>query len=139
MKNIVNVSWNEKMQFVSTLNGHQIVMDTDTDNGGDDGGPRPKALLMVALGGCTGMDVISILRKMKEDVHSFTVRIEGVSRDEHPMRYERMHVIYAFKGNQLDPEKVKKAVDLSVTKYCGVIATLKDSVELSFDIDIQEG
>lgn len=136
MKTEVNVTWSENMKFSTTLGNHTIVLDASEDSGGEDLGPRPKALMMVALGGCTGMDVISILKKMKVDVKYFNVKIEGLMNDEHPKKFNEMNVIYEFKGNNLELEKLEKAVNLSRDKYCGVNANYKDAMKMSYEIQI---
>jgi putative redox protein len=134
MEQTVSVTWEKNMKFVSNINGHVITVDAGTDNGGDNEGTRPKPLIMVALGGCTGMDVISILKKMQVDITYFNVRIVGDSLEEHPKKYKSLKVIYEFKGNNLVFDKLEKAVNLSVEKYCGVIATLKESVKIEYEI-----
>ncbi len=136
MKTEVNVTWSENMKFSTTLGNHTIVLDASEDVGGEDLGPRPKALMMVALGGCTGMDVISILKKMKVDVKYFNVKIQGLMNDEHPKKFNEMNVIYEFKGNNLELEKLEKAVNLSRDKYCGVNANYRDAIKMSYEIQI---
>jgi putative redox protein len=134
MKSSVNVLWDSNMKFVTALDGHQIVLDANVENGGNNKGPRPKALMMVASAGCTGMDVISILKKMRVNLTYFNVRIEGDIREEHPKKFERMKIIYEIKGVDIDYEKVKKAVDLSVERYCGVNANYRDSMVMDYEI-----
>lgn len=136
MKNTINVSWSDNMKFVTELNGHKITLDADENTGGNDEGPRPKALMMVALAGCTGMDVISILKKMKVDVTYFNIQVEGHTKDEHPKKFEAMKVIYEFKGNNLEFSKLEKAVNLSIDRYCGVNANYRDAMEMTYEINI---
>ena len=136
MKTSVDVIWDSNMKFVTNLNGHKIVLDANEENNGNNEGPRPKGLLMVALAGCTGMDVISILKKMKVDVTYFNLRIEGTIHDEHPKKYESMKVIYEFKGNNLEMEKLQKAVNLSIDKYCGVNANFRDAMKMEYEVKI---
>nr|WP_320022044.1 OsmC family protein [uncultured Draconibacterium sp.] len=104
--------------------------------GGEDQGPRPKPLMLTALAGCTGMDVISILKKMRVEVEDFDVTVEGDLTDEHPKQYYKMNVIYTFKGKELPLEKLKKAVSLSEERYCGVSALYKKAIELTSEIKI---
>jgi putative redox protein len=113
-------------------------MDAGPQVGGENLGPRPKPLMLAALGGCTGMDVISILGKMRVEVDSFNVVVEGELTEEHPKYFTKMHVIYEFTGKNLPLDKLKKAVELSEERYCGVSATLKKAVELTTEIKITE-
>jgi putative redox protein len=136
MKDAINVNWGGGMSFVSEINGHKIIVDAKKEFGGQDKGPRPKALMMLALAGCSGMDVVSILEKMRVELDDFNIRIESELNDEHPKFYTKMHVIYEFKGKDLDLEKLKKAVDLSQDKYCGVSANYKKAMDVTFEIKI---
>ena len=135
-KQEIKVSWKEKMAFEAEVNGHKIMLDAAETVGGEDRGPRPKPLMLTALAGCTGMDVISILKKMRIEVDDFNVRVEGDLTDEHPKQYYKMNVIYEFKGKDLPLEKLKKAVSLSEEKYCGVSALYKKAIELTSEIKI---
>ena len=132
----VKTSWKGNMKFDSNVNGHSVLMDAVPDVGGEDLGPRPKQLLLSALAGCTGMDVISILNKMRVEPDALTIDITADVTDEHPKQYSAMHIVYNFKGKGLDPEKLKKAVDLSQERYCGVSAMFRKAMELSFEIRI---
>lgn len=134
MKSEINVRWMENMAFESEINGHKIVIDADPKFGGEDKGPRPKSFTLLALAGCTGMDVISLLKKFRIDVDEFKVRVEGDLTDEHPIQFTKMHVIYEVKGKNIDLEKVNKAVKLSQEKYCGVIATYRKGIEISYEV-----
>lgn len=135
-KQEIKVSWKEKMAFEAEVNGHKIMLDAAEAVGGEDCGPRPKPLMLTALAGCTGMDVISILKKMRVDVKDFNVIVEGDLTDEHPKQYYKMNVIYEFKGKDLPLEKLKKAVSLSEERYCGVSALYKKAIELTSEIKI---
>ena len=136
MKKTISVNWKEKMAFEADIDGHKILLDAAEAVGGENKGPTPKPLLMVSLGGCTGMDVISIARKMRQDVTSFDIEITGDIDDEFPKPYKSIHIIYKFKGNNLDPEKLEKAVNLSQDRYCGVSDVLRKVVELTYEIKI---
>ena len=139
MKQEINMNWIEDMAFRTELNGHELILDANGKVGGKDRGPRPKPLMMVALAGCTGMDVISILKKMRVAVDSFDIKIEGELMDEQPGKYTRMKIIYSFTGENLPEDKVNKAVTLSQDRYCGVSANYRDSMELGYEIRINEG
>jgi putative redox protein len=136
MEQIVNVTWEKNMKFKTQLDGHEIVVDAADSNGGNNEGPRPKKLMMVALGGCTGMDVVSILKKMHIEVSYFNLQIVGNLNDEHPKKFLDMKVIYEFKGNNLEYDKLEKAVNLSIDKYCGVNANYRDAMKMSYEIKI---
>ena len=128
--------WNKEMFFEADTNGHMVKMDANEAAGGRNNGPRPKPLLLTALAGCTGMDVASMVKKMRQKVDDFQIKVEGEMTEEHPKYYRKIHLIYRFKGQDLDPEKLKKAVDLSQDKYCGISAMLKKAAELSYEIEI---
>ncbi len=131
MKKSIDVNWLDKMSFEAEVEGHKIVIDAAESVGGENKGPTPKPLLMVSLGGCTGMDVVSILKKMRVTFDSFKVRVEGDLSEEHPKKYTKIHVIYEFTGKNLPEDKIKKAISLSEERYCGVSATLLGNVELT--------
>ena len=137
-KQEVKVSWKDKMAFEAEVDGHKIMLDAAEAVGGQDRGPRPKPLMLTALAGCTGMDVISILKKMRVEVEDFNVTVEGDLTDEHPKQYYKMNVIYTFKGKDLPLEKLKKAVSLSEERYCGVSALYSKAIEVTSEIKIIE-
>ncbi len=136
MKHEVSVEHKQKMTFEASVSGHRFFIDASEDVGGENKGPRPKQLMLAALAGCTGMDVISILRKMRVEPEYFNVRVEGDVTEEHPKKYERMKVIYEFKGKDLPMDKLEKAVQLSEEKYCGVSAVYKESIKMEHEIKI---
>ncbi len=94
--------------------------------------------MLTALAGCTGMDVVSILKKMRVEFDDFNVIVEGDLTEEHPKQFSKMHVIYAFKGKNLPLEKIQKAIDLSEERYCGVSATYRKAFEITSEIQITE-
>ncbi len=138
MKNEVSMNWKGNMSFEGEVNGHKLMLDADSAAGGEDKGPRPKPLMLLALAGCTGMDVVSILKKMRVDLDDFNVKVSADLTKEHPMVYSTMHIIYEFKGKNLDPEKINKAVNLSQERYCGVSAMYKEFLKLTHEIKIFE-
>jgi putative redox protein len=137
-KEIVNTKWLSNMAFESEINGYKIIIDADPRVGGENRGPRPKPFMLAALGGCTAMDVISILQKMKVEVEKFNVSVEGDLTEEFPKHFFKMHVIYEFTGKNLPMDKLKKAVGLSEEKYCGVSAVYKKAMELTSEIKVIE-
>jgi putative redox protein len=135
-KEEVKINWLENMAFKADVMGHEIILDAGKQVGGESRGPRPKPLLLAALAGCTGMDVISILNKMKVEVEDFSVIVEGDLTEEHPKQYYKMHVIYEFKGENLPMSKLKKAINLSEEKYCGVSALFRKAIEITSEIRV---
>ncbi len=127
-------SWRGDMSFDVKLHGHTFVVDADESVGGKDQGPRPKGLMLSALSGCTGMDVVAILSKMQMAFDRFEIEIDGDTTDEHPKVYKDITVVYSFWGDELDQAKIEKAVKLSQDKYCGVAATLKQLGNVSYTI-----
>jgi len=132
----IEIAWEKKMRFSTSVNGHGMILDADESVGGEDKGPHPKPLMLVALGGCTGMDVISILRKMRVDVDDFHVKVEGELTAEHPRYYHKIHVVYEFKGKNLPMDKLEKAVSLSEERYCGVSVVYRKAAEMTSEIRI---
>ena len=137
MEKQISVVWKGSMAFEAQIDDYKVIMDAAPASGGQHLGPTPKPLLMASLGGCTGMDVISLARKMRQEVESLEIIIKGSITEEHPMRYEAIHLIFEFAGKDLDAEKLQKAVDLSQEKYCGVAATLKPNVKITNEIRIK--
>ena len=113
------------LRFTGTVgSGHQIVL----DDGNGDTGARPAELVPLALAGCTAMDVISILRKKRQDVRGYSVESAGVQMDGHPHAYTRIDVTHVVTGVGLDPAAVGRAIELSATKYCSVGSTLATGI-----------
>ena len=133
---VVSTKWLENMAFESEINGHKLIIDAKEEVGGQDRGPRPKLLMLAALGGCTSMDVISILKKMRVELKSLNVIVEGELSEEHPRRFQKMHVIYEVEGDNLPLDKIEKAVSLSEEKYCGVSAVYREVMEITSEIRI---
>ncbi|MGA1848886.1 MAG: OsmC family protein [Thermoplasmatota archaeon] len=119
-----------------TDSGHQVTMDTKKIVGGLETAGSPMELVLQALLGCTAMDVVSILKKMKVEYDSFEVHESNERSVEHPKVYTKIHLMFRFEGKDLDNEKIKKAVYLSKDRYCSVSAMLKASVEISYEITV---
>ena len=134
----VSVKWMDKMAFEAEVNGHKIIIDADEKVGGLDRGPRPKPFMLVALAGCTGMDVVSILGKMRVEFDDFKVSVDGELTEEHPKQFNKIHVKYEFWGKDLPMEKLKKAVNLSEDRYCGVSAVYKKTMPVTSEIIVHE-
>lgn len=131
---IVKTIWNGEMEFDSELNGHHMIIDANEEVGGHDNGPRPKGLLLTALTGCTGMDVVSILKKMKVQNYKFWMDADADQTTEHPKHYSKIYLTYFFEGQDLPVEKIKKAVKLSEESYCGVSFMLKKAADFETKI-----
>ena len=136
MKQKLELDFLGGMAFETELNGHKLYIDADESAGGKDTGPRPKGLMMLALAGCTGMDVVSILKKMRVEYDSLSIGIDAEMDEEYPKPYTSMKVIYKFAGNNLPVDKIQKAVDLSKDRYCGVSANFRDSFPVNNEIHI---
>jgi len=136
MKDAVNLKWINNLAFEAFIDGHKIIVDAKPEVGGTDKGPRPKPFMMVALAGCTGIDVASLLKKMRIEVEQFDVKVEGDITEEHPKHFTGMHIIYEFKGRDLPMDKLERAVELSQNKYCGVSETYRKVMKLTYEIRV---
>jgi putative redox protein len=134
MKQELELDFLGGMAFEAEMNGHKVYIDADESVGGKNSAPPPKAMMMLALAGCTGMDVVSILKKMRVEFDALTVKIEAELDDEFPKPYTAMKVIFNFSGENLPLDKIQKAVDLSKDRYCGVSANYKDSFPVTHEI-----
>jgi putative redox protein len=133
------VTWNGRMTFTGTAGtGFSVPLGTDPSVGGDNDGFRPLELVAVSLAGCTAMDVISILRKKKEDVTAFEVRTHADQASEHPHVFTHVMVEYILTGHRINPIAVERAIELSVTKYCPVQAMLTKAVQIEHTYQIIE-
>lgn len=138
MKHTIATSWKQNMEFVSQVDQFQLTMDAQAEAGGHGNGIGPKKLMLSSLAGCTGMDVISILKKMRHEPQFFNIKVTGILTDDMPKVYESMHITYEFGGKDLDLEKLQKAVDLSLEKYCGVSHMYRKIMTISHEIQIVE-
>jgi putative redox protein len=122
----------DNMQFVATADsGHAVVMDAPPSVGGNNSGSKPSELLLMAFGGCSGMDVVSIVRKKKQDVTSFEMNVTGDTPDSHPRSFTGIHIEYIVTGRNLSEEAVKRAVELSLDKYCMVGTTIGKAAKIT--------
>jgi putative redox protein len=134
----VNVKWNGGLQFVATdSSGHSIVMDASKSFGGEDSGFSPLQLLLVALGGCTGMDVVNILRKERQEVDDLEILVSGERAEEPPRVYNYIRVEYRIKGKDIEEKAVQRAIQLSEDKYCSVGAMLRAKAKVTSNYSIQ--
>ncbi|MCE5195431.1 MAG: OsmC family protein [Nitrospiraceae bacterium] len=133
------VTYIDGLRFVASANsGHAVVMDTDPEFGGSNTGSTPMEILLMGLGGCSGMDVISVLKKKKQDVSSFHINIKGDKAENYPKKFTEIDVEFVLKGRNLSHEAVKKAIELSMTKYCSVKAALEGSAKITWSWKIIE-
>ncbi len=117
--------------------GHWIMMDTKSEADGNNGSASPKELLLMALAGCTSMDVIPILKKKRSPVVAYECFVKGEEADDHPKIFKEIHIEYIFYGDGIKPEDVERAIELSRTKYCGVSAQLAASAKISHSYRIE--
>ena len=131
MTHKITTDWKGGMTFESdNPSGKSVIMDTDIEGSNERFGLSPKAMMLSALAGCTGLDVVMVLDKMKVSGYEFKMEVEGELTDEHPKYYNKVKVDYHFYGNDLNEKKIKKAVDLSADKYCGVMEMFRHFAEL---------
>jgi putative redox protein len=133
------IKWTGKMAFTGvTPSGHEIKMDAAEEIGGENSGARPTELLLNAVAGCTGIDIISILQKMRLEPKSFGMQVKGDRADDHPKRFTDIQIHYALEGD-LPEEKVVRAIQLSKDKYCSVSHSLNANITVSYSINGVEG
>lgn len=130
--------WQGGLEFSINQDDHEFTIDGSAEHGGQDQGPRPKNLLLTALIGCTGMDAVSILEKMKVKDFELTVKASAETTEKHPKIFKCVKIEFVFTGKDLPRNKIERAVSLSQEKYCGVSEMLSGKVELSYDIIIKE-
>ena len=134
MTNLITTTWLGNMKFESTNpSGHNLFIDAGSENGGKGEGYRPKALMLSALAGCSGLDVASLIKKMKLDVADFKIDIEANLTEEDPKYYDKVAMHFHFYGGNLSEKKLQRAVDLSVEKYCGVMEMFRQFSELTIE------
>lgn len=133
--NHITTKWLGKMAFESNNpSGHTFVIDAGPEVGGEGKGMRPKALMLSSLAGCSGLDVASLIAKMKLAVRDFTIETRANLTDEHPKYYDEVFLEYHFYGDQLDEKKLRRAVDLSVEKYCGVMEMFRKFAKVNIEL-----
>jgi putative redox protein len=135
VKNIVTTKWTQKSQFeTDNPSGYELTMFDKSQDNGDVVGFAPKALMLSSLAGCSGLDVVSLLEKMRAEVADFKIEVTAELTDEHPKFYNKVKVDYHFSDQELQPEKIQKAVNLSVTKYCGVMEMFRQFADVEIEI-----
>jgi putative redox protein len=134
MKDTIVTHWQENLKFDSQIGKHSLLTDAPESAGGNDTASSPKKLMMVALAGCTGIDVVTILKKMRVAFTSLAIRVEAELTDEAPSVYKAMHLIYEFQGKDLDVAKLRKAIALSQDKYCGVSMMYRQIMTITWEV-----
>lgn len=133
------IKWSDGLQFIGQSGtGHAIVMDGDPEVGGSNTGMRPMEMLLVGLGGCSGMDVASVLQKKKQQVAGIEINVKGTKADTYPKKFTEIEIEYIVTGKDLSEDAVKKAIELSFGKYCSVKATLEGAAKITYSYKILE-
>ncbi len=131
------VKLNEGMQFVGrSESGHAIILDAAAEVGGTDSAPRPLEMALIALGGCTGMDVVSILRKMRVEWDRFEILLEAAQAEQHPKAFTQIRLTYRIWGDEIPEDKLEKAIDLSQERYCSVAALMRPGAEITYEYEL---
>ena len=138
MKNKIHVEYQDGLAFQVDMDGHRFMVDADEKFGGRNLGPKPKPLLLSGLAGCSGMDTVSIMKKMKIENFTFKMEVWADNSEGHPSTYTTIYIDYIFHGDDLPEDKIKKAVNLSQERYCGVWAMLSNTAEMKPRIFINE-
>ena len=125
-------TWIKAHEFEAEHEGNKIQMDGSTENG-----HGPKALLLSALAGCSGIDVVDILTKMRMEFSDLTIEVEADQTEEHPKVFKDIHIVYKMKTARKNEDKIRKAIDLSLEKYCGVSAMLRKNSRIDYSIVIK--
>jgi putative redox protein len=134
MENHINTFWKGGNSFESeNTSGHTLSIDIDEAAEGEKN-YRPKSLMLSALAGCSGLDVVSLFNKMKLEVDEFSMEIKAQLTDEHPKFYDKVHIIYHFHGSNLNEVKLARCVELSVDKYCGVAEMFRQFSKLTYEL-----
>lgn len=128
MKHEMTVNWKDGHVFETTIMDHTVTVDGIPQEGSTGAGPTPKPLLLMSLAGCTGIDVVNILKKMRVVFDQLQIQVTGTTAETHPMYYKQIRVEYIFRGKELDPSKLEKAVQLSENQYCGVRSSLRSDI-----------
>lgn len=135
----VHVSYQQGMKFeTDSPTGYKTFMDTSPENGGTNEGLGPKAMMLSALAGCSGLDVVFVMNKMRATVPHFEMKVRGELTEEHPKTYHKVWLDYHFYGKDLEQEKINKAVTLSIEKYCGVMEMFRQFAVLETNTHFHE-
>ena len=133
-KHEIETQWMGKMQFNALIDGHTVVMDAPEKSGGEENGPIPKPFVLAALSGCTGMDIIALLRKLNITIGDLNIIVTGELSKKAPVQYITIHLKYIFKGDVAQKNAAVDAVNDSQEKYCGVSSMLKKVLPVTWEI-----
>jgi len=134
----MKIKWDGEMRFTAeNENGASVTMETGMAYGGSGKHPTPMDLLVMALGGCGGMDIVSILEKMRVTVKRMEIDIQTKRRTEVPNYFEEMHILYTISGDGLTEDKARRAADLSAEKYCSVSVMLREKAKITYDVKVE--
>lgn len=131
----IKTQWLDNMLFNADTLGGNLKIDASEDAGGQGKGVRPKALMLTSLAGCTGMDIVSLLKKMRAEVDQIEIDVTGELTDEHPKFYHKVLVEYKFYAKEFKKDKIEKAIKLSVEQYCGVMEMFRKFADVTIDIE----
>lgn len=134
MTNKIELSWKGEMLFESVAPEGSFLIDASPSSGGQGKGLRPKALMLSSLAGCSGMDIASLLKKMRAEVDDFKIDVEANLTDENPKYYDRVKVTYRFFGSNFKKSRIEKAVKISEEQYCGVMEMFRKFADISTEI-----
>jgi putative redox protein len=127
------------MRFdVETGSGHHVILDANERNGGQNSGPQPMEMLLVALASCSGMDILAILRKKRQDITGYELRVHGLRAEEHPKVFLDITIEHIFTGHNIRPEAVQRAIELTEERYCGASAMLSKTATIGHTFNIIE-
>lgn len=130
----ITLNWTKDLTFDTLLDGHKVTIDKDLENGGNNEGPRPKALMLVALAGCSAVDIVPLFHKMRVRFDSLSIDVIAETSDTIPMVYTSFHMTYHIRGEVNDAAKMRKAIRLSQETYCGVGQMMKKIGPITYDI-----
>ena len=134
MKHEIKTQWKGDLLFHADTMGGSFNIDAAEAVGGTNSGVRPKALMLTSLAGCTGMDIVSLLKKMRAEVEGIDIDVSGELTEEHPKYYNKVHMTYKFYGKDFKKDKIEKAVELSKDKYCGVMEMFRKFADVTMEI-----
>jgi len=131
----LQVNWKQGMAFQTTTpSGHDVTLDAGEDVGGLNTGPRPTEMLLQATASCTGIDIVSILHKMRLPLERFEMKVDGIRATEHPKKFTAIHILYVLDG-EMPEERVRRAIELSVDRYCSVSHSLSATMTYSYQLN----
>jgi putative redox protein len=133
----IELTWQDNNIFESIHNDGVVMID-NAEEGKESKGMRPKALMLTSLAGCSALDIVSLLKKMRAEVNDFKINVSAALTDEHPKIYKDVVVTYHFYGSDFKKSKIQKAVDLSVDQYCGVMEMFRKFTTVKIEIEYHE-